>query len=99
MNRIKRMMCMALAVLIFASTMIGASASQVHYLPDVTAQMADASYWTQNTEVLMTPYEAARRNKTLPSCSFKRYPARHGLMGVRTQLSKDIADFIVKSLE
>jgi len=52
-----------------------------------------------SNDLLKVFYEAARRNKTLPFCSFKSYPARHGLMGVRTQLSRDIADFIVKSLE
>ena len=52
-----------------------------------------------SNDLLNVFYEAALRNKTLPGCSFKSYPARHGLMGVRTQLSKDIADFIVKSLE
>lgn len=52
-----------------------------------------------SNDLLKVFYNAARRNKTLPSCSFKSYPARHGLMGVRTELSKDIADFIVSSLE
>ena len=52
-----------------------------------------------SNDLLKVFYDAARRNKTLPSCSFKSYPARHGLMGVRTELSKDIADFIVSSLE
>lgn len=52
-----------------------------------------------SNDLLKVFYDAARSNKTLPSCSFKSYPARHGLMGVRTELSKDIADFIVSSLE
>ena len=52
-----------------------------------------------SNDLLKVFYDAARRNKMLPECSFKSYPARHGLMGVRTQLSRDIADFIVKSLE
>ena len=48
-------------------------------------------------ELLKVFYDAARENKSLLSCTFKTYPATHGLMGVRTQLSRDIADFIVKS--
>ena len=52
-----------------------------------------------SNDLLKVFYDATRSNKTLPSCSFKSYPARHGLMGVRTELSKDIADFIVSSLE
>ena len=50
-------------------------------------------------DLLKTFYDAACENKSLPSCSFRSYPARHGLMGVRTELSRDIADFIEKSLE
>ena len=52
-----------------------------------------------SNDLLKVFFEAARRNKTLPDCSVKSYPAKHGLMGVRTQLTRDIADFIVKSLE
>ena len=52
-----------------------------------------------SNDLLKVFYEAARRNKTLPDCSFKSYPAQHGLMGVRTQLTRDIAEFIVKSPE
>lgn len=52
-----------------------------------------------SNDLLKVFYDAAQCNKTLPDCSFKCYPARHGLMGVRTQLSRDIADFIVKSLK
>ena len=52
-----------------------------------------------SNDLLKVFYAAARSNKTLPSCSFKSYPARHGLMGVRTELSKDVADFILESLK
>ena len=51
-----------------------------------------------SNDLLKVFYDTAKRNKTLPACSSRSYPARHGLMGVRTELSKDIADFIVKSL-
>ena len=44
-------------------------------------------------------YAAACRNRTLPELSRKSYRAGHGLMGVRTQLTRDIADFISRSLE
>ena len=52
-----------------------------------------------SNDLLKVFYAAARENPTLPSCSFRSYPAAHGLMGVRTQLSRDIADFILGSLE
>ena len=52
-----------------------------------------------SNDLLKVFYDAARRNRSLPDCSSKCYPAKHGLMGVRTQLTRDIADFIVKSLE
>ena len=52
-----------------------------------------------SNDLLKKFYEAAQCNKTLPGCSSKCYPARHGLMGVRTELTRDIADFIAKSLE
>ena len=52
-----------------------------------------------SNDLLKVFYAAARENPTLTSCSFRSYPAAHGLMGVRTQLSRDIADFILGSLE
>ncbi|MBQ7178595.1 MAG: alpha/beta fold hydrolase [Victivallales bacterium] len=52
-----------------------------------------------SNELLKVFYDAARGNKTLPYCLSKNYKSRHGLMGARTQLSMDIADFILKSLE
>ena len=52
-----------------------------------------------SNDLLKMFYEAARQNKTLPDCSAKCYRATHGLMGVRTELTRDIADFIVKSME
>ena len=58
----KRIISVILATLLLLSTAAGASATQVHYLPDVAETMAEASYWTQNTEVLMTAYEAVRYN-------------------------------------
>lgn len=58
----KKAICMILVVLIFATMTAGISAVEVHYMPDVDAAMAEASYWTQNTEVLMTAYEAERYN-------------------------------------
>lgn len=44
-------------------------------------------------------YEAARGNGTLPVCRFRSYESRHGLMGVRTQAARDIADFILETLD
>ena len=50
-------------------------------------------------ELLKRFCAAARDNKAVRSCSFRSYPARHGLMGVRTQLTRDVAEFILKSLK
>ena len=52
-----------------------------------------------SNEPLESFYAAARGNSKLRSCSRVSYKARHGLMGVRTQLSRDIADFILGSLK
>ena len=52
-----------------------------------------------SNDLLKVSYAAARENPTLPSCSLRSYPAAHGLMGVRIRLSRDIAEFILSSLE
>ena len=52
-----------------------------------------------SNDLLKTFYDAVRRNKTLPSCSCRSYRSGHGLMGVRTRLTRDIAEFVLKSLE
>ena len=52
-----------------------------------------------SNDLLRLFYSAARGNRKILSCSFRSYPARHGLMGVRTQLSRDIAGFILKAME
>ena len=52
-----------------------------------------------SNDLLKVFYAAARRNGTLPSCSYKSYPSRHGLMGVRAQLSCDIAEFILRTMK
>ena len=50
-------------------------------------------------DLLKTFYDAALKNKTLPLSVCRSYRSGHGLMGVRTQLSRDIAEFILKALE
>ncbi len=62
MKWMKKAISMTLVILIVATMMTGICASGVHYLPDVIPAMADASYWTQSTELLMTFPEAAQRN-------------------------------------
>jgi len=52
-----------------------------------------------SNDLLKTFYAAARGNKMLRSCSHRNYKARHGLMGARVRLSRDIADFILKSMK
>ncbi len=44
-------------------------------------------------------YSTAQKNQSLPYCSFKIYKSKHGLMGVRTQLSRDIVDFMLTALK
>ena len=69
-------------------------------LKDTNLFLAVAQWDACISNDLLTPFcETARQNRSLSSCSFKRYGAGHGLMGVRTQLSRDIADFILRSLE
>ena len=50
-----------------------------------------------SNDMLKTFYETARRNKKLPFCLHKSYRSKHGLMGVRVRISRDIADFIRRS--
>ena len=52
-----------------------------------------------SNDVLKRFRDAARRNESLQYRLFRNYPAAHGLMGVRTQLTQDIAEFILKSLK
>lgn len=52
-----------------------------------------------SNELLKDFYAAARGGGALPFCDFRSYPCRHGLMGVRTRISRDIADFIRRNLE
>ena len=52
-----------------------------------------------SNELLKVFFAAARGNNTLPSCISRNYKSRHGLMGARTQVCTDIAEFIQKSLE
>ena len=52
-----------------------------------------------SNDLLEEFHSVAQRNRSLPFCSVKRYGSGHGLMGVRTQLSRDIADFIMKTMK
>lgn len=52
-----------------------------------------------SNDLLTAFYAAARGNQSLPCCSCRVYKSRHGLMGARTQISRDIADFMLKVLE
>ena len=52
-----------------------------------------------SNDLLKTFYAAALKNSTLSFCSFRGYGSRHGLMGVRTLVSRDIAEFILRSLK
>ena len=52
-----------------------------------------------SNDLLEVFYAAAKKNRSLYSCSRRNYEARHGLMGVRTRMTCDIAEFILKSLK
>ena len=51
-----------------------------------------------SNDLLKVFYAAVCGNRTVLLRTSKSYPAAHGLMGVRTELSRDIADFILESL-
>ena len=50
-----------------------------------------------SNDMLKTFHEAAAHNNQLPLCLQKRYSSKHGLMGVRVRISRDIADFILRT--
>lgn len=52
-----------------------------------------------SNELLKNFYAASQKNRMIPHRECKYYPTGHGLMGARTQLSADIAAFLLKSLE
>ena len=52
-----------------------------------------------SNELLNAFYAGAKGSKSLLSCTSRSYKARHGLMGARTLLSRDITEFILKSLK
>ena len=49
--------------LLILSTTVNCMASGAYYLPDVTSEMSSPSYWTENTDVLMTYDEIDKLNK------------------------------------
>ena len=63
MKWMKKAISATLAALLLAQTVAVAAATQVHYFPDVTADMANASFWSQSTELLMTAEEIAKSNE------------------------------------
>lgn len=56
----KRLLSMLLAVVLCIGTT--ASVFSAYYLPDVTAEMSDSSYWTDETDILMTQEEIKTLN-------------------------------------
>ena len=61
MNRMKKISIVL--VLLILSTVVNCFASGSYYLPDVTREMSDPSYWTDETELLMTYDEIKELNK------------------------------------
>lgn len=54
---------------------------------------------TASTPMLNVYYSIAEKNKTLPVCQRKKYKTRHSFMGARIQIARDIAEFILKTME
>lgn len=50
-----------------------------------------------SNDMLKTFYAAAGQNKKMPLRLHKSYRSKHGLMGVRVRISRDIADFILRA--
>ena len=81
--------------------------AETYAFPNAAAKLKDVDLFLVTgewdtcipSEPLKTFYAAAGGNKSIRFRSFRSYPARHGLMGVRTQLTCDIAEFILKSLK
>ena len=59
----KRLLSMFLAVVLCFSATASALASGVYYLPDVTQEMSSSSFWTDETDILMTYEEIETVNK------------------------------------
>lgn len=62
MNWMKRAVCTVLVIVSLAAMMPGAGAAEIAYLPGVDPAMAEAAFWSQDTEILMTAYDAQRQN-------------------------------------
>lgn len=76
MNWMKKVVSMGLTVLILTSMMVGASA--VHYLPDVSASMAEVAFWTQNSEILMSTQDALLCNgETIAAAGTNMYDLKN----------------------
>ena len=56
-----------IAILLFLSTAVNCFASGAYYLPDVTGEMSSASYWTKESEVLMSYEEIEKLNEEIIS--------------------------------
>lgn len=61
--KVKRLLSMFLAVVLCCGTTANVLASGVSYLPDVTEEMSSPSFWTDETDVLMTYEEIETLNK------------------------------------
>ena len=61
--KIKRLLSLFIASLLIITTTINCFASSVHYLPDVNSEMSSFSYWTDESDILMTYEEAVKLNK------------------------------------
>ena len=61
----KRIFSAAFAVLLIFSITSNVLASGVYYLPRVTSEMSVSSYWTDETEILMSYDEIEKLNRCI----------------------------------
>ena len=72
-----------------------AYANAVTRLNRTSVLRLDAQWGLDETGERMKSFgDAVKRNKRVPRYIGKIYPCNHGMMGVRTMVSKDISDFI-----
>ena len=59
----KRMACTAASLALCFCMTLCCLASGAYYLPDVTSEMSDFSYWADETDVLMSLDEIEKQNE------------------------------------
>ena len=67
-----------ITLLLILCTAVNCMASGVYYLPDVTSEMSSPSYWTEETDVLMSYDEIEKLNEeTISAQSTNMYDLKN----------------------